>query len=160
VAKYGLNHPATLPTSSLIKMVHDLVCHGEFFFTHHHARTHPGLELHLRCIIAALRLLLLHKLDETTLSTEFINELHDGLSWWKSFHLEQIGFDLKRSAEEKANNYTVGFLIYHIEDLISSTAAARSLLSNLADRIATVSAAVDNSVRLSVIFTNDRHPRL
>lgn len=55
--QHGLQHANTISNPLLLRLIRDLVCHGPDFFEANVLRTQFDLELHLRCIIASLRLL-------------------------------------------------------------------------------------------------------
>jgi hypothetical protein len=77
VTKYGLYRNNALSTPLLSRIVTDLISHGASFFTHHDSRTYFNLEFHLRCIVAGLRLLCAHGMEERTGSISF--SAFDGL---------------------------------------------------------------------------------
>lgn len=124
---FGLHHVSTISTPILTRITRDLVVHD--FFDHHSPRTHFDLELHLRCIVAALRLLSSHGIcpGSGKLRFEYFNELYNRMSRWQNYHVGQ--------GAEEIKNYNNEFLIIYARDLITSMPSDRTLAANVANRM-------------------------
>jgi len=125
-----------------------LACHESSLIRCRRANLHFALELHLRCLIASLRLLAAHGIQEpsTALSADLVEKSLQVLSLWQSFHAGQVEFDRRRGQEEETNNYNIEFLLSYAKDVICSVAMDQSVVPNIANRIAVLSAALDCSV--------------
>ena len=141
---YGLYHRATLSTPILIKIIHDLICHD--FFYHHSSQTHLDLELHLQCIIASLRLLSAHGIQDGTgtLAFPYFDELYNRMSVWQSYHRGQV--DRIKGVDEATKNYNNEFLIVYARDLISSVPSDRTVATNVATRMIAAASALGHAV--------------
>jgi len=128
-----LHHRSTLSTPILTRIIHDLICHD--FFDHHSPRTHLDLELHLRTIVAALRLLSAHRIDagRGTLTFAYFDELYNRMARWQTYHLGQV--ERAKGAEEMTKNYNNEFLIVYAGDSISSMPSDRTVATNVAQRM-------------------------
>src|SRR5204863_2638659 len=95
------------------------------FFNHYNPSTHFDLELHLRCVIAALRLLSLHGIQSGTgmLTFESFNDLYNRMSWWENYHVQQV--QALKGKPEQTKNYNNEFLILYSRDMISSMPSDR-----------------------------------
>jgi hypothetical protein len=149
ITKYGVYHDHTLSTPLLMRIIIDLLAHGQFFFAHHTVRTYFDLELHLRCLVAGLRLLCAHGMEGKTGTISFpvFDDLYKKMSWWQSFHLAQIELDKKRNHHDKVKNYNNEFLIVYIRDLISSIPSDQSIASNISKRFMAATAAMGHAVK-------------
>ena len=116
------------------------------FFKYSSSSTHFDLELHLRCIVAALRLLSVHGIQpgSGTLTFEFFNNLYNRMSWWENYHLAQVR-GLKGKSEQ-IKNYNNEFLIVYAKDLISSMPSDRTLATNVATRMIAAAAMLGHAV--------------
>ena len=141
---YGLYHRATLSTPILIRIIHDLICHD--FFYHHSSQTHLDLELHLRCIIASLRLLSAHGIQEGmgTLSFSYFDELYNRMSVLQSYHRGQV--ERLKGIDEAIKNYNNEFLIVYARDLISSVPSDRTVATNVTTRMIAAASALGHAV--------------
>lgn len=144
IAMYGLYHRSILSTPILIRIIRDLICHD--FFLHHSSRTHLDLELHLRCIVASLRLLSAHGIqdDTGTLSFAYFDELYSRMTVWQSYHRGQV--ERAAAKEEATKNYNNEFLIVYARDLISSVPSDRTVAANVATRMIAAASALGNAV--------------
>ena len=104
-------------------------------FCHHSESMSLDLELHLRCIVAALRLLSVHgiKSGTGTLTFDYFNELYNRMQWWYNFSVAQHQ-NIARSGE-KEKNYNNEFLIVYARDLISSIPSDRTITADVASRM-------------------------
>ena len=139
IAIHGLHHRSTLSTPILTRIIRDLICHD--FFDHHSPRTHLDLELHLRTIVAALRLLSAHGIEagKGTLTFAYFDELYNRMARWQTYHLGQVerakGVLNATRIEDKVKNYNNEFLIVYARDLISSVPSDRTVATNVAQRM-------------------------
>lgn len=142
---YGLYHRATLSTPILIKIIHELICHD--FFYHHGSHTHLDLELHLRCIVASLRLLSAHEIQDGmgTLAFSYFDELYNRMSVWQSYHRGQV--EAVQGPKEATENYNNEFLIVYARDLISSVPSDRTVTTNVATRMIAAASALGYAVK-------------
>lgn len=133
IALYGLYHRSTLSTPILTRLIRELICND--FFNHHNPRSHLDLELHLRCIVASLRLLSAHGIQagSGTLTYSFFDELYNRMSRWQSYHIAQV--EGARGVEESTKNYNNEFLIVYARDVISSIPSDRTAATNIATRM-------------------------
>src|SRR5205814_5471884 len=133
IAMYGLYHRATLSTPVLIRISHDLISHD--FFYYHTSHTHLDLELHLRCIIASLRLLSAHGIQDGmgTLAFSYFDESYNRMSIWQSYHRGQV--ERLKGVDESTKNYNNEFLVVYARDLISSVPSDRTVATNVATRM-------------------------
>jgi len=133
----------------------DLICND--WFNHHTPRTHFDLELHLRCIVASLRLLSAHGIQtgSGSLTFAFYDELYNRMAWWQTFHLGQV--QGARSVEDKVKNYNNEFLIVYARDLIAALPSDRTIATNLATRLIAAAASLGHAVcighsALTIVF--------
>jgi hypothetical protein len=141
---YGLYHRSTLSTPILIRIIRDLICHD--FFLHHSSRTHLDLELHLRCVVAGLRLLSAHGIQDGAGALTFasFDELYNQMSTWQSYHRGQV--ERATGKEEATKNYNNEFLIVYARDLISSVPSDRTVATNVATRMIAAASALGHAV--------------
>jgi hypothetical protein len=92
------------------------------------------LEIHLRCIVAALRLLSVHGIrpGTGTLTFQYFNELYNHMSKWYSFAMSE---NYKRTGPGKHKNYNNEFLVVYARDLISSITTDRTITAELGNRM-------------------------
>jgi hypothetical protein len=116
------------------------------FFNHHTPSTQFDLELHLRCIVAGLRLLSVHGIQpgSGTLTFDFFNNLYNRMSWWENYHLGQVT-GLKEKSEQ-IKNYNNEFLVVYARELISSMPSDRTLATNVATRMIAAAAMLGQAV--------------
>lgn len=122
------------------------------FFNHYNDTTHFDLELHLRCIVAALRLLSIHGIQSETgmLTFESFNDLYNRMSWWQQYHLGHVKM-LKEKAK-RVKNYNNEFLILYARDMISSMPSDRTLAANVATRMLSAAAMFGHAVFLLLLL--------
>lgn len=141
---YGIDHPKTISTHILLRIIQDLIC--ENFFEHYTANTELDLELHLQCIVASLRLLSLHLTcpGSGTLSFDVSDKLYNRLAHWKIIHATQP------ESVHGADHYNVNteFLLVYAKDLIITFASDRSITRNILTRILAAGQALGHAVRL------------
>jgi hypothetical protein len=125
-----------LSTTTLIRALEVLVtadCLDE-----HDPSNDFTLELHLRCVVAALRVLKLHGSYNCARAIKFdlLEKLYNSLSQWAQHHCRQAwkgyGTKLKYSLE----NYNNEFLIVYARDLISAISTDRDLTIEAVTRVA------------------------
>lgn len=104
------------------------------------------LELHLRCVVASLRLLSVHGIEpgSGTLTFAYFDELYNSMSSWQSFHQGQV--EHAKGTEGTIKNYNNEFLIIYARDLISSVPSDRTVAQNLAKRVIAAVAALGHLV--------------
>ena len=120
------------------------------FFNYNTSRSHFDLELHLRCIVAALRLLSTHGIQpgSGSLSFDLFNQLYNRMSWWEEYQRRQSAALKKNPNETK--NYNNEFLIVYARDLISSMPSDRTMATNVATRMVAGLAMLGYAVRPSL----------
>jgi hypothetical protein len=145
IATFGLHHRTTLSTPILVRIIRDLICND--FFAHHSSRSHFDLELHLRCIVASLRLLQAHGIlaGSGTLTWGFFDELYNRMTWWQNYHSGQV--QGAKGTEDKIKNYNNEFLIVYARDLIVTLPSDRSVATNVATRIIAAATTLGHAVR-------------
>jgi hypothetical protein len=123
-------------------------------FSHYTPNTHFDLELHLRCVVAALRLLSVHGIQPGTgmLTFESFNDLYNRMSWWENYHLQQI--QTLKEKSEQTKNYNNEFLILYARDMISSMPSDRTLASNVATRMMSAAAMFGHAVFPALSWSN------
>lgn len=138
---FGLHHRSTLSTPVLTRIIRVLLMHD--FFDHHTQCTQLDLELHLRCVIASLRLLSVHGIcpGSGTLRFGYFNELYNRMSWWQDYNSGQSG-------SEETKNYNNEFLIVYATDLIASVPSDRTRSANVATRMIAAATALGHAVTL------------
>ena len=126
------------------------------FFSRYGPSTHLDLELHLRCVVAALRLLSVHTLQSGIgmLAFESFNDLYTRISWWENYHLGQV--QALKGKSEQAKNYNNEFLIVYARDLISSMSSDRTLAATVVTRMISAAAMFGDAVYLLLSRTNGR----
>lgn len=144
VATFGLHHRTTLSTPILVRVIRDLICND--FFAHHSSRSQFDLELHLRCIVASLRLLQAHGIQagSGTLTYAFFDELYNRMTWWQNYHSGQV--QGATGTEDKIKNYNNEFLIVYARDLIVTLPSDRSVATNVATRIIAAATTLGHAV--------------
>jgi hypothetical protein len=133
MSEFGMHHQFTLTTPLLTHIIHELICND--FFKHHNSNTHFDLELHLRCTIAALKLLSVHGIQagSGTLTFAYFDELYNCMANWQKYDLEQI--QGAKSVEANTRNYNNDFLIVYATDLIRVMPSDRTVVNNVTTRI-------------------------
>ena len=103
------------------------------------------LEIHLRCIAAALRLLSVHGIrpGTGTLTFQYFNELYNRMSNWYSFAISE---NYKMTGLGKHKNYNNEFLVVYARDLISSITTDRTITAELGNRMIAAAKTVAHSV--------------
>ena len=148
---YGLHHRSTLSTPILVRIVRDLICHD--FFNHHSLRTHLDLELHLRCIVASLRLLSAHGIQTGSGIATFasVDELYSRMARWDTYRQAQV--EGATEENEAAKNYINEFLIVYARDLISSLPSDRDVAGYLVTRIIAAMSTLGQEVKFEMILS-------
>ena len=144
ILNVGLHHPSTLTTPLLLRLIGALIL-GDFF-SHHSPRTYYELELHLRCIVASLRLLWAHGIQpgSGTIRFDCFDTLYNRMSWWQSYYeAEAQG---AKAPEDKAKNYNNEFLIVYIRDLIASLPSDQTVTANATTRLFAAAATLGHTV--------------
>ena len=96
------------------------------------------LELHLRCVTAALRILTVYGSFNCSgfLTFGLLSRLHNSLAIWTQF-LVPHGLSLYQSIYAgKAKNYNNEFLIVYARDLVASVSSDQDLMSQTVSKIA------------------------
>jgi len=141
----GLGHAQTLSTSLLIQAIQTLTSND--FLVHYNRDSHLDLELHLRCLVAALRLLSFHGVQEGGLRFAIFEELYNRMPRWQEYHNNQVR--RAKEMEDKVKNYDNEFLIVYATDLISSIPSDRSIAMNLTNRLISAAVTVGYAVKFS-----------
>jgi hypothetical protein len=81
-----------------------------------------------------------------SLSPTLFETLYNHMSWWRSFHLDQVAFDKKSREQKKVLNYNNEFLIVYIRDLICSIPIEQTLAASVAKRMMFTAAAAGHLV--------------
>lgn len=149
VATFGLTHESTLSTDILIRIVQALVCRD--FFSYSSRDTPFHLELHLRCVVASLRLLSAHGIRSGSGALRFpiFENLYKAIPKWQEYNKGQTQ-NISR-VEDKLMNHNNEFLIVYAKNLISSTPSDRTTAANITTRVVAVAAALGYAVRASRI---------
>ena len=141
---FGLNHESTLSTDILIRIIETLICKD--FFSYSSPDTHSHLELHLRCVVASLRLLSAHGIRSGSgaLRYPIFESLYKSIPKWQEYNKGQLQ-NIDR-VEEKLLNHNNEFLIIYAKNLISSTPSDRTTAANITTRVVAVVAAAGYAV--------------
>lgn len=152
VACFGLNDRETLSTSVLLPITKDLLCID--FFNYTTAETHFDLELHLRCVVAALRLLSVHGIEAGAGSLKFsvLDQLYKTIPAWQAYSKGQL--QKADSDEERLKNYNNDFLIIFVKHLIASMPSDRTITANIATRVVAAAACLGHAVFLRSNIAN------
>jgi hypothetical protein len=137
---YGTQHYRSISTDLLLQITEDLLCDN--FLKYHNEQTGMDLELHLRCIVAALRLLVYHGMypRSGSISHEILKKLCNSISTWKD--------QLRAAVTEKtlAENMNTDFLLVYARDLIVSLPSDHSLITNVLMRFLAAGTALGHAV--------------
>jgi len=141
---YGLDSSLTVSTPILLDITESLIC--EDFFHYYTKDTDLDLELHLQCIVSALRLLALHGIHPGSgkIVYPMFDRLYNKLAHWKSYYSNHS--DLQ-TAEEK--NVNTEFLLVYAKDLITALPSNRDLAKNVLTRILAAGTALGHAVTSS-----------
>jgi hypothetical protein len=141
VATFGLRHDETLSTFLLVEIVRVLVCTE--WFIHTNPETHADLELHLRCIVAGLRLVSAHGVQPGSGNIKFaeFENLYKAIGKWQVSHKNQ-----SEATRYKDQNYNNEFLIVYAQDLITSIPNDRSATANITTRLFAAAAFLGHAV--------------
>jgi hypothetical protein len=152
ITKYGPGDANMLPISRVLQIILELISNGPAFFGHHDDQTHFRLELHFRCVCAALRLVCAQGLGpgSGSLSVSTFENLYNHMSWWRNFHLDQVNFDKRRDKHKKALNYDNEFLIVYVRDLIATIPIERTMVANVTRRMTSTAAAAVHLVAFRI----------
>lgn len=148
VETVGLNHRSTLSTSVLIPIIQALI--GNDFFNYSTPDTHFDLELHLRCVVASLRLLAVHGIQAGSGALKFtvFEQLYKRMPAWQAYSNVQL--QQADRVEEKLKNYNNEFLIMFAQDFISSMPSDRSVTANITTRVVAAAAGLGHAVYLCI----------
>ena len=146
ILTYGLYHPAVVSTSTLLRVTEDLIC--ENFLQYHTPTSEFELELHLQCIISALRLLSLHGIypGSGNVAYSLFDKLYNRLNHWNTYAVGQT--DLKNPNCQP--NFNSEFLLVFAKDLISSLPNDRTFTRNILNRIIAACTTVGHLVWLPI----------
>jgi len=134
---HGLHYRSVLSTSTLIRVLDVLIITGTFDPNSQYVTFE--LELHLRCLVAALRILTVYGSFNCSgyLTFGLLSRLHNSLATWTQF-LVPHGQSLYHSIYTgMAKNYNNEFLIVHARDLVASVSSDQDLMSQTVAKIAT-----------------------
>ena len=124
---YGLHHQSVLSISTLIRTIGVL---GQLdLFDEHDTANDFALELHLRCVVSALRVLKLHGayVCAQHLTFDFLERLYVALTKWGEWHSKQAWQSFRMKPKNFVENYNNEFLIVLAKDLVASIACDRDL---------------------------------
>jgi hypothetical protein len=150
VATLGLHDRSTLSTNSLVHIVDPLI--SDEFFRISTPDTPSHLELHLRCIVASLRLLSLHGIQPGTGTInygDFEKWYKQMTNYWQQYHDAQV-----QNMKDTLPNYNNEFLIVYARDLISTLPNDRSLAGNITNRVVAAVTCAGHAVHLLTICTD------
>ena len=137
---FGLYHPEVVPTNTLLRIVHDLIC--ENFLEYYGVNSDFELELHLQCIVSGLRLLSRHGIYPGlgNVTFELFDKLYNRLSQWNTYLSRQAGINGHK------RNYNAEFLLVFAKDLIISLPSDRTLTRNVLKRVLAACATISHPV--------------
>src|SRR5271167_2066280 len=113
VLTHGLHYHASLSISTIVRIL-DILLSTDYFDEHFFAGDH-ALEMHLRCIVAALRTLTIYGNHNCSrfLSFDFLERVYYTLDKWAQYNTVS-------SRVEPVLNFDNEFLLVYARDLISS----------------------------------------
>jgi hypothetical protein len=143
----GLFYTSTLTTETLLHVSECLICND--FFHHHGLDTPYHLELHLRCIVSALRLLKVHGIarGSGTMAFDLFDRLYNRMSKWRDYHKAEPVRDQGGRNYERTN-YNNEFLLVYATDLISSLPSDRTLTDHISRRVVAGLSAISQGASL------------
>src|SRR2546423_10253278 len=146
---FGLYHRSTLSTPILVRVVKALVL--EDFFCHHNETSILDLELHLRCMIVALRLLYSHGIEREagSLTSGLLDQLYNRMALWQIYNERQVDNNKKKSPLG-AKNYNNEFLIVYARDLIAALPSDTSILVNATNRMLAAATMLGHAVSMAL----------
>lgn len=158
ITKFGLGHPETLSTPILVRFIRELSIND---FDYHVKDMLLDLELHLRCIVSALRLLFSHGIrpGTGTLTFQYFNDLYNRMSWWYNFAISENC--RMTESEGKQKNYNNEFLVAYARDLISSIRTDRTFTAEVGSRMISAAEILGHAVCFREIsLTASSTPRI
>jgi hypothetical protein len=132
----GLHCRSLLSTSTLIRVLDVLISIGSFDPNSQYVTFE--LELHLRCLVAALRVLTAYGSYNCSgyLTFNLLSRLYSSLAKWAQFQVPR-GQSLYQSIYAgSVKNYNNEFLIVHARDLVASVSSDRDLMVQTVTKIA------------------------
>lgn len=142
LANLGPHHPSAISTHTVISIVKCLLC--KKYFEHSGLETSITLEIHLRCIVASLRLLFVREIKgKGALEANTWNDLNSATSIWFRYH---------RGLKNELENYNNEFLIALIQNLVSTVPSNELLSEMLTKRTIAVAKFVGHVVCLNFIL--------
>ena len=132
---HGAHYRSLLSTSTLIRII-DTLLNTDCFDEHDQAYQF-ALELHLRCVVAALRSLTLYGSYSRSryLTFDLLENLYNSLSKWAQYHSIQSQKGLRPRPSDFLENYNNEFLIVYARDLLCSVSWDRDLMIQSVSRI-------------------------
>lgn len=126
---YGLHYQSTLSISTVVRVL-DTLLSTDYFDEHFYAGDH-ALEMHLRCIIAALQTLTIYGNHNCApfLTFDFLERVYHSMAKWAQYNIAP-------SRVEPVLNFDNEFLLVYARDLISSLSSDRDLMVQAVTKIA------------------------
>ena len=124
----GLHYRSVLSTSTLIRVLDVLINAGSFDPNAQYVSFE--LELHLRCLVAALRVLAAYGSFNCSgyLTFDLLGRLYSSLAKWAQFLVPRGQSLYQTIYAGSVKNYNNEFLIVHARDLIASVSSDRDLM--------------------------------
>jgi hypothetical protein len=131
---HGPHYRSSLSSSTLFRIVDVLICTE--FFDNQTQDNDMALELHLRCIIAALRIIKINGFYSSNLTFDFLDKVHNSMSKWVKYEHWSQSQDACRSNSKPLANCNNEFLTIYAIDLISAVSTDRDLTTQAVTRVA------------------------
>lgn len=132
----------------MVGLVRTLLC-NKWFTTSIAPKDSLDLEVHLRCVVAALRLVSAHGIQTGSgaLTYSVFDELYrQQLPRWQKYY---DGLGQSTPNEKHIKNYNNEFLLVYIRDLLSSMPNDRTIVTHLTSRFTSAIAFLGYAVRIS-----------
>ena len=128
---HGLHYRSVLLTSTVIRAV-DVLTSTDYFDEHQHSGA-LALELHLRCVVAALRVLTIFGSHNCApfLTFDLLESVNRSLASWALYTCVYPG----RTLQNQVDNLNTEFLIVYARDFISSVSSDRDLTAQTVSKI-------------------------
>ena len=133
---WGLHYRSVLSISTIIRIV-DLLASADIFDENDQSDDF-ALELHLRCLVAALRVLTLFGTYNCVgfLTFDLLEKLYNSLAKWAHYHSLRSQKGYRSHYSGSLQNYNNEFLIVYARDLVASVSSDRDLMIQAVARVA------------------------
>jgi hypothetical protein len=143
VLLHGVHHRDSVSSPVLKHVTRELICCHSLTATSF--LNSSELELHLRCIVASLRLLISHA-GQDVVSRSLCEELYHGMSEWQ----QQLSETIKRT-RDVLRNYNNDFLVLYAKDLIASMSSSKSVGAQVSAKMIAAMSSLDPMVHKVVL---------